>query len=741
MKYIFSILSLCFFVSLSAQKPITVENIWQDYTFFAKSVPGFNFQKDGKHYTRLEGNQIKQYDLTTGKFTKVIFDANNKMVEEFSGTSVKLKNDFGISGKAIEKTEVPLKINSYEFSADESKILIRTAVEAIYRRSSKEYAYVLDVNTQALMNVSKMGKQMYTSFTADAERVAYVRDNDLYLMTLDNGIELRITKDGKQNHIINGSADWVYEEEFSMSKSYKWSPDGSKIAFLRFDESKVKEFTMQLYYDREYPKNVTFKYPKVGEDNAIVSVHIFSLHTGVTTKVETGKAEYFPRFFWTDTSDELVVYKMNRHQNELELLLADARTGKTTSLLKEKNKYYVDIHDNLTFINDGAQFLWTSEKDGFNHIYLYDSNGKLNKQLTKGKYDVTNFYGYDKKHKLVFYQAAEESPLERQIYCIDIKGKKKSKITPAAGTNSAQFSSTFDYYVVNHSTANQPPSYTVYNRKGKALRVIEDNKGISQLLKDYNTTPVEFFDFNTSENVKLNGYMIKPPNFDSRKKHPVFMYVYGGPGSQTVNNAFGGSNFWWFQMLAQKGYIVVSVDNRGTGARGEEFKKMTYLQLGKYETKDQIEAAKYLGGLPYVNKERIGIFGWSYGGYMSSLCLFKGADVFKTAIAVAPVTNWKWYDSIYTERYMQTEEENPTGYQDNSPVYFADLMKGNYLLVHGLADDNVHAQNAIEMVNALIKAGKQFDSYFYPNRNHGIYGGNTRHHLYTKMTNFILENL
>lgn len=726
MKYFFFILTISFSINLSGQKAITVEDIWQKYTFYGKSVPGFNFQNDGKHYTRLEGNQIKQYDLTTGKFTKVLFDGTNKVVEQYS--------DEG-------QTEVPLKIDSYTFSEDESKMLISTGTEAIYRRSSKAHAYVLDMKTGNLMNVATGGKQMYTNFTTKADKVAYVRNNDLYMTSLANGKEQRITKDGKWNHIINGSADWVYEEEFSMAQSFQWSPDGSKIAFLRFDESQVKEFTMQLYHDGMYPKHETFKYPKVGEDNAVVTVHIFDVATGKITKVDTGDAEYFPRIFWTNNSDQLVVFKMNRHQNELELLLTDAATGKTSMLLKETDEYYIDIHDNLRFLEDGKHFLWTSEKDGYNHIYLYNMDGTLKKQLTKGNFDVTGFYGYDEKNKLVFYQAAEDSPMERQVYCVDLKGKKNKKITSAAGTNNAQFSSTFDYYVTTHSTANEPSSYTVYNRKGKKLRVIEDNAGIQTLQQTYGTTPVEFFNFKTSEAVELNGYMIKPPNFDANKKYPVFMYVYGGPGSQTVQNSFGGFNYWWFQMLAQKGYLVVSVDNRGTGARGAEFKKMTYLQLGKYETMDQIEAAKYLGGLSYVDKERIGIFGWSYGGYMSSLCLFKGADVFKTAIAVAPVTNWKWYDTIYTERYMRTEEDNPEGYKNNSPVYFANLMKGNFLLVHGLADDNVHVQNSMEMVSALVKAGKQFDSYFYPNRNHGIYGGNTRHHLYTKMTNFILENL
>ena len=736
-KNFFLLITISLLGNLHAQKEITLDGIWNDSTFDAEEIPGFNFQNDGKHYTLLEDNRIQQYDLRTGKPTKVLFDGHDKTVEEFTADLVATSEVH--SSLAMEK--VPLEIESYEFSADESKIMIHTATEKIYRRSSKGHAYVYDVKTQKLTNVAPMGMQMYTTFSPKADRVAYVRDNDLYVRSLGSAKEQRITADGKANHIINGSADWVYEEEFAMSKAFEWSPDGTKIAFLRFDESKVKEFTMQMYHDESYPENEVFKYPKVGEDNAKVTVHIYNLKTGKTTPIKTGNAEYFPRLFWTNSSDELVVLKLNRHQNELELLMTDTKTGKTSTLLKEKNKYYIRVHDDLTFLKDGKHFLWTSEMDGYNHIYLYEMNGQMKTQLTKGAYDVTKFYGYDEKNKLVFYQAAEKSPLERQVYSVDIDGNKKKEMTPFSGTNKAQFSSTFDYYINTHSTADDPESYTVYNRKGKPLRVIESNEGIKALQKEHGTTPVEFFDFTTSENVKLNGYMIKPPDFDSRKEYPVFMYVYGGPGSQTVKDAFGTANYWWFQMLAQKGFIVVSVDNRGTGARGEEFKKMTYLQLGKYETMDQIEAAKYLGGLPYVDQDRIGIFGWSYGGYMSSLCLFKGADVFKSAIAVAPVTNWKWYDSVYTERYMRTEKENPDGYKENSPVYFADQMKGDYLLVHGLGDDNVHFQNTAEMTKALIDAGKQFDTYFYPNNNHSIKEANARHHLYTKMTNFLLENL
>jgi len=709
-----------FSISTQAQKEITLEDLWQNYTYYARSVPGFNFQNDGKHYTRLEDNIIKKYDLTTGSFVEDIL----------SGVSI--KDQAGFDGT----------INNYTFNGDESQIMIESQRESIYRRSSKAYFYVYNRSTKKLAPIYEDDKVMYATLSPDGSKVAYVWENNLYYLNLSNGETEPITMDGEMNKIMNGGADWVYEEEFSFAKAFHWSPDSKRIAYYRFDESQVKEFTMTNYTGGLYPEYVTFKYPKVGEDNAKVNIFIHDLAAGKSTKVKTGKGiEYIPRIKWTQNPNQLCVFKMNRHQNDLELVLADAATGNTKTLLQENSKYYIDITDNLTFLKDGKHFVWTSERDGFNHIYLYDLKGKMKKQLTKGKYDVTSFYGVDEVNNKVYYQAAKVSPMQREIYNVDLKGKRDQKMTAQAGTNRAQFSSTFDYYVNNFSTLNSPANYIVYNRKGKAVRTIEDNKAMMVTQKNYNVQTAEFFNFKTSEGVQLNGYMIKPPNFDASKKYPVFMYVYGGPGSQTVQDQWGGQNFWWFQMLAQQGYVVASVDNRGTGARGEEFKKMTYLQLGKYETMDQIEAAKYLGGLDYTDADRIGIFGWSYGGYMSSLALFKGNDVFKAAIAVAPVTSWKWYDTIYTERYMRTHKENEDGYETNSPVNFTDGLKGNYLLVHGNSDDNVHFQNSAEMVNALIKSNKQFDTYFYPNRNHGIYGGNTRLHLYTKMTNFIKENL
>ncbi len=725
MKRLIFVFTLCIGWSAFAlaQQSITLEEIWQDYKFYPNYVPGFNFQNDGKHYTRQEGNQIKQYDLTTGQATEVILDAAT------------------LTGN----TDFNGQLNGYSFSPDESKMLIKSETESIYRHSYRAKYFVYNRENGQLTSVFKDGKIQLGTFSPKADKVAFVYQNNLYYKDLTSDKVVQVTTDGETNKIINGLADWVYEEEFGKDHAFAWSPDGSKLAFIRFDESQVPEFTLTNYHDNLYPEYVTFKYPKVGEKNSEVTVHVYDLKAGKTTPMATTISEehYIPRIKWTTSSDQLGILRMNRHQNQIELLLANTTTGKTTTVLKETNKYYIseDVLDNLTFLEDGEHFLWTSEKSGWHHIYLYDLKGKEVRAITQGAWDITSVYGVDEKEGLVYYQAAADSPMERQVRASSLKGKRMQKLAAEKGWNSAQFSSTFDYFVLNHSTANSPNTFAVYDKAGKLIRTIETNEGLKDIQEDYGVSEVEFFDFKTSENVQLNGWMIKPQNFNAKGNYPVLMFVYGGPGSQEATDSWMGQNYWWFQMLAQQGFVVACVDNRGTGGRGEEFKKMTYLQMGKYETIDQIEAGKYLGSLPYIDANRIGIFGWSYGGYMSSLALFKGNDVFKAAIAVAPVTNWKWYDSIYTERFMRTPQENPDGYRDNSPVYFADQLKGNYLLVHGMGDDNVHFQNTAEMANALIAANKQFDTYFYPNRNHGIYGGPTRLHLYTKMTDFLTEKL
>lgn len=703
-----------------SQRQITIDDIWTNGTFRTKGVPGFRFMNDGRHYTTLKDNYILKYDLTSGNLTDTLLDVN----------LLNLPGDVK-------------RIDDYTFSDDESQLLLTEGSEAIYRHSTKEWTYIYNTTSHALNALNEAGKQMHATFSPDGKKVGFVMDNDVYFKDLASGKTTRVTMDGKWNQIINGSCDWVYEEEFSFTKAFAWSPDNRYIAYYRFDESAVKEFSMTNYTGELYPENVTFKYPKVGMENSKVSIHIFDTKT--KKKVDVDRTSdpdgYIPRIKWTNDPSKLCVFWMNRHQNHLELLLTNSASGKTTKLLQEENKYYIDIHDNLTFLPDDQGFIWTSEQDGFNHIYQYDMRGALRKQITAGNWEVTSFYGVDEKNKKIYYQAASVSPMEREVFSIGLDGENKKHLPAEKGMNTAQFSTTFDLFVMNHSTINAAPTYTVYDRNGKVVRVLENNEGVKKQQAEAGAQPVEFFNFTTSEGVDLNGYMIKPSNFDPAKKYPVFMTLYGGPGSQEVLDGWMGADYWWYQSLAQQGYIIACVDNRGTGGRGEEFKKMTYLQLGHYETIDQIEAAKYLGRLPYADSSRIGIFGWSYGGYMSSLCLLKGNDVFNSAIAVAPVTNWKWYDSIYTERYMRDTKENSKGYEDNSPINFVDRLTGNYLLVHGNSDDNVHFQNSAEMSAALIKANKQYDTYYYPNRNHGIYGDNARRHLYVKMTDFLNKNL
>lgn len=720
------LLLLCLWAAVStelvAQQAITNEGLWKDYTFVSKSVPGFNFLNDGKHYTRLQDNVIKKYDLVSGDFVENLLIADD------------LKGQAGFGGK----------LNSYSYNDDESMLMLKSESEAIYRHSTRAVFHLYDIATGKLTRINQDDTKIsYATLDPTSTKVAYVKENNLYVMNLALGSTTQITTDGKKNSIINGATDWVYEEEFAFDKAFEWSSDGKRIAYIRFDESQVKEFTMTRYNGDLYPVYETFKYPKVGEKNAKVTAHVYNIHKKKTDEVDLGDMYdmYIPRIKWTEDKNKLCVFKMNRHQNDLKLYIYHAKKRKSSVMLHETNEYYIDITDNLTFLDNGKEFVWTSEKSGYNHIYLYDMKGKEKQALTSGEYDVTAFYGVDMDDNKVYYQAAVESPMEKQVYEVDMKSGKSRSLTSFAGTNRPQFSSTYDYFVNNNSTINTAPTYKVYDKKLKLVRVIEDNAGMADLQKEYGTTKAEFFSFENSAGVSLNGYMIKPADFDASKQYPVFMTQYSGPGSQQVVDAWRGNNYWWYQMLAQHGYIVVCVDPRGTGARGEEFKKMTYLQLGHYETLDQIDAAKYIGSLPYTDADRVGIYGWSYGGYMSSLCILKGSDVFKAAIAVAPVTSWKWYDSVYTERYMRTLSENEAGYNDNSPIYFADQLKGSYLLVHGIADDNVHFQNSAEMANALIKANKQFDTYYYPNRNHGIYGDNARLHLWNKMNDFIFSKI
>ena len=720
--FILAVTTLIPLFSFSQQKEITLNDIFNTRQFYPKSIKGFTPMKDGETYSVLEGDSINLYSFESGNYIRTLA----------------MRNDMFPEG---DTTPVPL--TSYNFSPDEKKLLIPTSTEYIYRYSSASEYYVYNLETKAIRRLSAGGKQRLATFSPDGSKVAFVRDNNLILADLDKNIETQVTTDGKPNEIINGTTDWVYEEEFAITQGFEWSPDGNRIAYYHFDESKVPEFKMIEWGDL-YPEEVKFKYPKAGEPNSLVSVNIYDINTQIITPVDLGPEtdQYIPRIIWTKDPQKLAVLRLNRLQNQMDILLADAAGGKTELIYREDNPYYIEESnfDNFIFI-DNNRYLMTSEKSGHYQIYMntIDRSAKF-QQLTSDSWDITDVYGYDSKSGLVWFGAASSSPINREIWTVDLKGNMK-QISIETGTHKPQFSKNFKYYIDNFSDANTPPVYSVFRSNGKLIRTIEDNQELKSRMREFNFSQKEFFTFTTPEGVILNGWKILPPDFDQNKKYPVLMDVYGGPGSQTVLNMFRPGDFVWYQMLAQKGYIIVSVDNRGTGARGQEFKKMTYLQLGKYETIDQIAAAQYFASQSYVDPSRIGIWGWSYGGFMSTLCITKGADVFKMAIAVAPVTNWRYYDNIYTERFMRKPQDNAAGYDDNSPINHVDKLKGKYLVIHGSSDDNVHMQNTMDLVTALNKAGKQYSMFIYPNKNHSIYGGTTRLHLYTMMTDYILENL
>ncbi|MDN3671615.1 S9 family peptidase [Flavobacterium branchiarum] len=712
-------LFICF--TVFGQQKITVDDVFSG-VFRTKEMFRLQSLQNANQYTVLNFDkasrsmQIDLYDYATLKKVTTLIDTKNHK-------------------------ELPM-INSYAFDAAEKNILIACNSAKIFRHSFTADYYLYNVDTKELTKLFDFKVQEPT-FSPDGKKIAYAKENNLFVYDLASKKSTQITTDGKKNSIINGITDWVYEEEFAFVRAFDWSKDSKKVAYIRFDESMVPEFSMSMYKTDLYPSVETFKYPKAGEKNALVSLHIYDATANATKEVKLGNYNdfYIARLQWTNDNNTLSAQVLNRHQNNLDLLFVDGTTGTSKVVLNEKDKAYVDVTDNLTFLKDNS-FIWTSEKDGFNHIYLYDKAGKLKNQVTKGNWEVTSYYGFDEKTKTVFYQSTENGSINRDIYRIALDGKNKVRLSKNVGTSKATFSPNFQYYINTFSSATQPTTFTLNDAKaGKELQVIENNEALASSLKAYNLATKEFFVLKTAKGNELNAWILKPKDFDPAKKYPVFMFQYSGPGSQQVANQWNNSNDYWFEMLTQQGYIVACVDGRGTGFKGADFKKVTQLQLGKYEVEDQIDAAKVIGNYPYVDASRIGIFGWSYGGFMASNCVFQGNDVFKMAIAVAPVTNWRFYDSVYTERYMQTPQENASGYDNNSPINHVDKLKGKFLLIHGSADDNVHVQNTMQMMEALIQANKQFDSQIYPDKDHGIYGGKTRVQLYTKMTNFIKENL
>ncbi|MBN2660504.1 MAG: S9 family peptidase [Tannerellaceae bacterium] len=715
------LLSLVMLGGLSAQngsKQVDLKEITDGKFRQVSAIGDMRSLPDGEHYTAMNGdrNMIIKYSYRTGHPVDTLFNAKTARECTFK--------DF----------------EGYQISSTGHRILVWRDSESIYRRSSKAVVYDYDVRRNFVKPLTEStSKQMIPTFSPDGRMCAYVRDNNIWIKKFDFDTETQVTKDGEINKVLNGITDWVYEEEFSVTNLMAWSPDNEYLAFVKTNETEVPTYSMQKF-DNLYPDFYTYKYPKAGQKNSKITLHSYSVASKdiKELKLPVNEETYIPRIVFTTNADQLAVMTLNRTQNVFNMYYANPKSGVFRLVLREENKSYVDS-EYLTSIRFSASgFTYLSEQNGYAHIYLYSPTGVMQRQVTKGNWDVTRLIGIDEVTKTVYYESAEESPLRRAVYKIDAKGVK-TRLTKQAGTNSAEFSANFAYYVNKYSNANTPMQITVYEaKKGTALRVLQDNNALKKKLAEYGYTKKEFFTVQTASGYELNAWMVKPVNFDENKKYPVLMVQYSGPASQEVTDSYG---FDWEHYLASKGIMVVSVDGRGTGARGEAFRKCTYMKMGLLESQDQVEAAQALGKLSYVDANRIAIWGWSFGGYCTLMSMSTGNGTFKAGIAVAPPTDWKYYDSIYTERFMRTPNENFEGYAATSPIKLADKLQGKLLLIHGSADDNVHFQNSMEYAEALVQANKQFDMQVYKDRNHSIYGGNTRFHLYTKMSDFLFNNL
>ena len=706
-KILFSI-SILTSVALFSQE-ITLDKIYSGY-YRGKGISGISSLKNGEEYVVIEPGGITKYSYKTS-----------------------LRN-----GNIVEGV-----FQSYIFNEDESKILLLKESQPIYRHSFLGKFDVKDLVSGKVLNLNNGNMVQEPTFSPDGNKVAFIVDNNLFYQDLNSGKITQITTDGKKNSILNGLGDWVYEEEFGHAKQYEWTKNSDAIVFVKSNETEVPEMSIPIYGKQLYPSEMRFKYPKAGANNSTVSAQLYRLDSEKTIALNLSnfKNYYIPNVYKTAKADEIILITSERLQNASDVLKVNTKTGNITKLFTESDKRWIDT-DNVTleFLADNS-FIWGAERDGNRHLYWYDQDGKLKKQITKGNWEVTNYYGFNPKTKEVYIQTTQQGSINKVVSKVNINTGKTTLISNNTGTNSANFSHNFNYYIETSSSAAKPYTFVLKDGNGKALKELQNNDEQLKKLQADNMVTKEFFTIPNEAGDQMNAWVMKPKDFDPNKKYPLFMFQYSGPGSQQVTNSWDQGNGLWFNHLVQKGYIVACVDGRGTGYRGTEYKKVTYLNLGKYEIDDQIAAAKWFGKQSYINKDRIGIFGWSYGGYMASLALTKGADVFKAGIAVAPVTNWRYYDSIYTERFMRTPQENPGGYDDNSPTTYANLLKGKYLLIHGTADDNVHFQNSMEFSEALIQNKKQFEFMAYPDKNHGIYGGQTRPQLYQKMTDFLLENL
>ena len=719
-------------LGIKAQNQVTLRDVSRG-TYRASNIYGIKPMLDGQYYTQIspDRKRIVKYSFKTGKQVEAIFD-----VEKARDCTLKYFDD-------------------YIMSPDEKLILIQTKTRSIYRRSFTAEYYIYNVKNNTIEPLSKNGPQQVPLFSPDGFQVAFVRNNNIFLVKLLFGnSESQITKDGEYNKVLNGIPDWVYEEEFGFNRAFDFSADSKMIAYIRFDESQVPMYKFPLYKGMNheytefatYPGEYTYKYPKSGEVNSTVSVHTYDIKSHVTRKMDLplDKDGYIPRIKFTSDPEKLAIMTLNRHQNRFDLYMANPKSALCKVAIRDESEQYIkeDEYSNIKFYPENIVLM--SERDGYNHLYLYTIGGNLVKQITKGKFEVKSFLGWDKQSNVFYYTSNEGSPLRTAVYKIDGKGKK-TKLSTRTGTNDAIFSSNYSYYINTFSNISTPTLITINDNKGKELATMLDNKKLKEKIATLTLPQKEFFTFRTAEGVELNGWMMKPANFDATKKYPVIMHQYSGPGSQQVLDRWGIGSFsdagMFEAYMADRGYISVCVDGRGTGGRGAEFEKCTYLFLGVKESHDQVEAAKYLGTLPYVDGSRIGIWGWSFGGYNTLMSMSEGSNVFKAGVAIAAPTDWRYYDSVYTERFMRTPKENGDGYDAGSAIKRAPKMHGSLLLIHGTADDNVHLQNMAEYSEALVQAGVQFDEHIYINRNHGISGGNTRNHLMNRVANFFLRNL
>ena len=732
MKKLFVLfLTLMCLMNLQAQK-VTLQDV-ANGTYRAQSIQGLKPMLDGEHYTQIskDHKRIVKYSFKTGKEVEAIFDVTK-------ARNCELK-----------------RFDDYIMSPDESLILIQTETQPIYRRSFTAVYYLYNVKNRTLEPLSNNGPQQVPLFSPDSHQIAFVRNNNIYLIKLLFGnSESQVTKDGEYNKVLNGIPDWVYEEEFAFNRAFDFSADSRMIAYIRFDESRVPMYSFQWYKGMApektayatYPGSYDYKYPKSGAVNSKVSVHTFDIKSHVTRKMELpiDSDGYVPRIKFTDDPEKLAIMTLNRHQNRFDLYMANPRSAVCKVAVRDEAEQYIkeQAYSNIAFYPENMVMM--SERDGYNHLYLYTIGGNLVKQITKGKFEVKEFLGWDQKANVFYYTSNEESPLRTAVYKIDGKGKK-TKLSTRTGTNNALFSKNLNYYINTYSSAQTPTLITLNNNKGQEMVTLLDNKELKNKISQLNMPTKEFFTFKTSEGVELNGWMMKPANFNPSKKYPVIMHQYSGPGSQQVLDKWGIGSFgdggMFEAVMCDKGYIMVCVDGRGTGGRGAAFEKCTYLSIGLKEAADQAETAKYLSTLSYVDGSRIGIWGWSYGGYNTLMSMSEGSGAFKAGVAIAAPTDWRFYDTVYTERFMRTPKENGDGYRASSAINHVATLKGKLLLIHGSADDNVHFQNFMEYNEALVQANIQFETQIYTNRNHGISGGNTRNHLMNRVVNFFLQNL